>query len=98
MSRERRTTPRNLELAALGWAIETLIARGPSTTQAAVAASCDLDNKQVSSYVRGQVDLSYHNLLQLCDGLHAKPVELMALAEEFKERALRRERELDAVG
>jgi transcriptional regulator with XRE-family HTH domain len=86
MPRARKSTPRTPELAALSWAIETLMARQPGTTQQHVAAAADMDNKQVSSYVCGRIAPNYLNLLRLCEGLHAKPVELMALVEEFKAR------------
>jgi transcriptional regulator with XRE-family HTH domain len=86
MSRTRKSTPRTPELAALGWAIERLMARRPGATQQQVAAVADMDNGQVSSYVCGQIAPNYLNLLRLCEGLNAKPVELMALIEEFKAR------------
>ncbi len=87
MPRARKSTPRTPELAALGWAIETLIARRPGTTQQQVATAVEMDNKLISRYVCGQTAPNYHNMLRLCEGLDAKPVELMALVEEFKERA-----------
>ncbi len=86
MPRKRKSTPRDPELAALGWAIEELMSRGPNTTQTAVADASGLEVKQVGGYVRGQVSPSYHNLLRLCEGLAAKPTELTALVEEFQAR------------
>jgi DNA-binding Xre family transcriptional regulator len=84
MPRERKSTPRDPELATLGAAIEVLIARGPSKTQTAVADESGLDNKQVGSYVRGRVNLRYTNLRRLCRGLGAKPSELMAIVEALE--------------
>lgn len=98
MGRKRKSTPRDTELAALGWAAETLIARSPHITQAKVAEVAGLDGNQVSSYVCGQVAPTFHNLLLLCEGLGAKPVELMALVEEFKARAAHAEPALDGAG
>jgi hypothetical protein len=86
MPRKRKSTPRDPELAALGRAIEALMSRGPNTTQTAVADASGLEVKQVGGYVRGQVSPSYRNLLRLCEGLAAKPIELMALVEEFQAR------------
>ncbi len=86
MPRARKSTPRTSELAALGWAIETLMARRLGTTQQDVADAAEMDNKQISSYVCGRIAPNYLNLLRLCEGLDAKPVELMALVEEFKAR------------
>jgi len=87
MPRKRESTPRDPELAALSWAIEELMARGPNTTQTAVAEASGLEVKQVGSYVRGQVSPSYRNLMRLCEGLRAKPTELMALVEAFEAHA-----------
>lgn len=91
MPRKRKSTPRDPELAALGWAAEVLMARSPRIKQAEVAEVSGLDGNQVSSYVCGQVSPSFHNLLLLCEGLGAAPVELMALVEEHKARAARME-------
>jgi transcriptional regulator with XRE-family HTH domain len=85
MPRKRESTPRDPELAALGWAIEALMARGPNDTQTAVADASGLEVKQVGGYVRGQVSPSYRNLRRLCEGLCAKPTELMALVEAYEE-------------
>jgi hypothetical protein len=85
MPRKRESTPRDPELAALSWAIKELMARGPNTTQTAVAEASGLEVKQVGSYVRGQMSPSYRNLKRLCEGLRAKPAELMALVEAHEE-------------
>jgi transcriptional regulator with XRE-family HTH domain len=86
MPRARKSTPQTIELAAMAWAIETLMARRPGITQRDVAETADMDNKQISRYVCGRIAPNYLNLLRLCEGLDAKPVELMALIEEFKDR------------
>jgi transcriptional regulator with XRE-family HTH domain len=86
MPRERKSTPRSRELAALGKAVELLMARGPSKTQTAVADVSGLNITQVGSYVRGTGSPNFENLLLLCDGLQAKPIELFALIEELKDK------------
>jgi transcriptional regulator with XRE-family HTH domain len=97
MPRARKSTPQTTELAAMGWAIETLMARRPGTTQQDVAQAASMDNKQISRYVCGRIAPNYLNMLRLCDGLHATPVELMALIQEFKARDAAAARALGAV-
>ncbi len=70
----------------MSWAIERLMARRPGITQQDVAEAADMDNKQISRYVCGRIAPNYLNMLRLCEGLDATPVELMALIQEFKAR------------
>lgn len=76
----RKSKPRSPAEAALGRAVEQLIAeRGISQERAAKAAG--LDVRQISALVCGQANPAYRTLLRLCDGLRVAPSELMARVE-----------------
>lgn len=90
MSRPRTLKPRSLRHAALGQAIELVIAENPDMTHEAVAADSRLAVKQVGSFVRGRGNPTYTTLLRLCEGLHLSLGELMVRADELYERRLGR--------
>jgi DNA-binding phage protein len=86
--RPRTAKPRNLELAALGQAIEVRIAEVEDMTQETVAAESGLDQKLVGDYMRGRGNPTYTSLLKLCKGLHIRPAKLTKSAEALLEKRL----------
>jgi transcriptional regulator with XRE-family HTH domain len=86
MPRSRTAKPRSLRHAALGQAIELVIAENADMTQEAVAEDAGLDVKQVGMFVRGRGNPTYTTLLKLCEGLHLSLGELMVRADELYER------------
>jgi transcriptional regulator with XRE-family HTH domain len=90
MPRPRTVKPRSLRHAALGQAIELLIAEDAKMTLDAVAAESDLDEKQIGTFIRGQGNPTYKTLLKLCDGLHVSLGELMLTAEELHDERVER--------
>jgi hypothetical protein len=85
MPPQRKSTPRGPEYAALGEAIELLIAKHPDMSQESVAEVSGLNIKQVGAMVRGQSNPTYRNLLRLCVGLRVELDELMAFARELRD-------------
>jgi transcriptional regulator with XRE-family HTH domain len=90
MPPQRKSKPRSPDHAALAQAIELLIAEDPGMTQETVAEEGGLNTKQVGALVRGQGNPTYTTLLKLCQGLHVRPGRLMALADDLREKRLRR--------
>ena len=90
MPRPRTAKPRSLRHAALGQAIELVIAEDAHMTLDTVAADSGLDEKQIGTFIRGQGNPTYSTLLKLCKGLHMSLGELMLSAEELHERRLGR--------
>jgi transcriptional regulator with XRE-family HTH domain len=88
MPRPRTAKPRSAHHAALGQAIELVIAENADMTQETVAADSNLDVKQVGTYIRGQGNPTYTTLLKLCEGLHVSLGELMLRAEDQYEKRL----------
>lgn len=86
MPRPRTAKPRSLNHAALGQAIELLIAEDAHMTLDTVAADSGLDEKQIGTFIRGQGNPTYSTLLKLCDGLHVSLGRLTILAEELYEK------------
>jgi transcriptional regulator with XRE-family HTH domain len=86
MARPRTAKPRSLRHAALGQAIELLIAENAHMTLDTVAADSGLDEKQIGTFIRGQGNPTYGTLVKLCDGLHVTPGKLMLRAEELYEK------------
>jgi transcriptional regulator with XRE-family HTH domain len=86
MARPRTATPRSLRHAALGQAIELLIAEDAHMTLDTVAADSGLDEKQIGTFIRGQGNPTYSTLLKLCRGLHVSLGRLMLRAEELYEK------------
>jgi transcriptional regulator with XRE-family HTH domain len=90
MPPQRKSKPRGPAYAALGQAIELLIADDADMSQESVAEESGLNIKQVGAMVRGQSNPTYRNLLRLCEGLHVEIDELMALTRKLRERRSRR--------
>lgn len=90
MPRPRTSSPRSPRHAALGRAIELVIAEEPHMTQDSVADESGLTTKQVGSYIRGQGNPTYTTLVKLCAGLHVSVGELMVRADELLEKRLAR--------
>lgn len=90
MPRPRTAKPRSLRHAALGQAIELVMAEDAHMTLDAVAAESGLDEKQIGTFIRGQGNPTYSTLLKLCEGLHVSLGELMLSAEELHKKRLER--------
>jgi DNA-binding phage protein len=90
MPRPRTAKPRSLRHAALGLAIELVIAEDAHMTLDTVAADSGLDEKQLGTFIRGQGNPTYSTLLKLCDGLHMSLGELVLRAEDLYEKRLGR--------
>jgi transcriptional regulator with XRE-family HTH domain len=88
--RPRTSKPRSLRHAALGQAIELVIAKNAGMTQEAVAFDSGLDVKQVGTYVRGRGNPTYTTLLKLCEGLHVSLGELTSRADDLYDNRLGR--------
>lgn len=86
MARPRTAKPRSPRHAALGQAIELLIAGDADMTLDSVAAESGLDEKHIGTFIRGQGNPTYETLLKLCDGLHVSLGRLELLAEELYEK------------
>ncbi len=89
MPPQRKSTPRSSAHAALGQAIELLIAEDARMTQETVAAEGGLTTKQVGALVRGQSNPTYTTLMKVCQGLHVFPDQLLALARDLQDKKLR---------
>jgi DNA-binding phage protein len=88
--RPRTAKPRSLRHAALGQAIELVIAREPHMTLDTVASDSGLDEKQIGTFIRGQGNPTFGTLLKLCDGLHVSPGELMVIVDTLHKKRLGR--------
>jgi transcriptional regulator with XRE-family HTH domain len=90
MPRPRTAKPRSLRHAALGQAIELVIAEDAHMTLDTVAAGSGLDEKQIGTFIRGQGNPTYGTLLKLCEGLRVSLGELMLIAEKLHSKRLER--------
>jgi transcriptional regulator with XRE-family HTH domain len=90
MARPRTAKPRSLRHAALGQAIELVIAEDACMTLDTVAADAGLDEKQIGTFIRGQGNPTYSTLIKLCDGLHVSIDVLMHRAEGLYKKRLGR--------
>jgi transcriptional regulator with XRE-family HTH domain len=90
MPRPRTAKPRSLSHAALGQAIELVIAEDAHMKLDTVAADSGLDEKQIGTFIRGQGNPTYSTLLKLCEGLHVSPGELMLRAEDLHKKRVER--------
>jgi transcriptional regulator with XRE-family HTH domain len=86
MARPRTARPRSLHHAALGQAVELVIAEDADMTLDTVARDSGLDEKQIGTFIRGQGNPTYSTLLKLCDGLHVSLATLTRRAEELHEK------------
>jgi transcriptional regulator with XRE-family HTH domain len=83
---KRRSQPRNLELAALGEAIQERMDQ-KGMRQKALAEASGIDVRRIGDYIRGQFNPNLANLKRLCKGLDLT-------VDEFMERAGELEKEL----
>jgi DNA-binding phage protein len=83
MPRPRTTPPRSLSHAALGQAIELVIAKDPQMTLDTVSAESGLDEKHIGTFIRGTGNPTFTTLLKLCEGLHVCLADLMLSAEQL---------------
>lgn len=90
MARPRTSKPLSLRHAALGQAIELVIAENAEMTHESVADDANMNVKQVGTFVRGRGNPTYTTLLRLCEGLHLSLGELMVRADELYEKRLGR--------
>ncbi|HEV7528734.1 MAG TPA: helix-turn-helix transcriptional regulator [Solirubrobacteraceae bacterium] len=90
MPRPRTVKPRSLRHAALGQAIELVIAKDADMTLDTVAGESGLDEKHIGTFIRGQGNPTYDSLLKLCEGLHVSLGELMLSAEQLHKKRLER--------
>lgn len=90
MPRPRTAKPRSSSHAALGQAIELVIAEDAHMKLDTVAADSGLDEKQIGTFIRGQGNPTYSTLLKLCEGLHVSPGELMLRAEDLHKKRVER--------
>jgi transcriptional regulator with XRE-family HTH domain len=90
MPPKRKSKPKSPDHAALGQAIELLIAEDAQMTQDSVADDSGLNIKQVGEFVRGKGNPTYTTLLKLSKGLHVSLGELMTRADELREQRARR--------
>jgi DNA-binding phage protein len=90
MPRPRTSKPRSLRHAALGQAIELVIAEDADMTQETVANDSGLDVRQVGSFIRGQGNPTYETLVKLCEGLHVTVGALQVRADELFDKRLHR--------
>lgn len=91
MPRKRKSQPRSLDHAALGQAIELLIAEDADMTCDTVAVQSGLHVEQVHRLIRGQANPTYTTLLKLCEGLHVKLGVLMTLTDTLRDKRARRQ-------
>jgi transcriptional regulator with XRE-family HTH domain len=82
----RKSKPLSPDHAALGRAIELLIAQDEQASQESVAIESGLNIRQVNAFVRGRGNPTYTTLLRLCRGLHVRLGELMTLTDELREK------------
>jgi transcriptional regulator with XRE-family HTH domain len=90
MPRPRTAKPRSLSHAALGQAIELVIAEDAHMTLDTLSAESGLDEKHIGTFIRGQGNPTYTTLLKLCEGLHVSLAELMLSAETLRRKRLER--------
>jgi transcriptional regulator with XRE-family HTH domain len=83
MPRPRTAEPKSLHHAALGQAIELVIAEDAHMTLDTVSAESGLDEGHIGTFIRGTGNPTYSSLLKLCDGLHVTVAALMLIAEEL---------------
>jgi transcriptional regulator with XRE-family HTH domain len=76
MPRERKSRPRDPQLAALGSAIEQRIVE-VGMSQSSLAGASGIDLRRINDYVRGQYNPSYRNMRKLFRALKISVDELM---------------------
>ena len=86
MPPERKSQPRNLELAALGKAIEARMAQKGGMRQKALAEASGIDIRRIGDYIRGQYNPNLTNLRRLCKGLDLTVDDFMQRAKEIEKQ------------
>jgi len=81
--RKRKSKPRNLELAALGKAIEERMDQ-KGMRQKALAEASGIDLRRIGDYIRGQFNPNLANLRRLCRGLDLTVDAFMKRAAELE--------------
>jgi transcriptional regulator with XRE-family HTH domain len=81
---ERKSQPRDPELAAFGKAIEERMAE-KGLRQKSLAEASGIDIRRIGDYIRGQYNPSLANLKRLCKGLDLTGDELMERARVLEE-------------
>jgi DNA-binding phage protein len=85
MARPRTAKPRSPRHAALGQAIELVIAEDAEMTVETVVTDSGLNEELFRTFMRGQGNPRYDTMLRLADGLHVSLGKLLLLAEELYE-------------
>lgn len=83
MPPQRKSQPRDPEVAALGNAVQARMDE-LGLSQKALAEASKIDIRRIGDYVRGQHNPSVPNLKKLCKGLRISPGELMRRAGELE--------------
>ena len=90
MPRPRTIKPRSLRHAALGQAIELVIAEDADMTPDTVVAESGLSDEQLRKFMRGQGNPTFTTLVKLCEGLHVSVGTLMLRAEQLLDKRMGR--------
>lgn len=90
MPRPRTAKPRSVRHAALGQAIELVMAEDADMTLDSVARESGLDEKHIGTFIRGQGNPTYETLVKLCEGLHVSPGELLVRADDLYRKRVKR--------
>jgi transcriptional regulator with XRE-family HTH domain len=85
---ERKSQPRNLELAALGEAIEQRMTE-KGLNQRSLADASKIDIRRVGDYIRGQHNPNLANLRKLCKGLELTVEQLIDRAAKLEDELSR---------
>jgi DNA-binding phage protein len=86
MPPERKSKPRSPDYAALGHAIEVLIAENPDLDKDTVSRDSGLDIKQINSLIRGTSNPQLSTLFRLADGLHVRLGVVMTKADALRDK------------
>jgi DNA-binding Xre family transcriptional regulator len=90
MPPERKAPPRSPTHAALGQAIEVLIAENAEIDKDTVYRRSGLDEKQLGGLTRGTSNPTFETLLRLCEGLGVRIGVLMTKADELEDKRKKR--------
>jgi DNA-binding phage protein len=83
---QRKVKPRSPDHAALGEAIELLIAEDPNKTKQTVADDAGFEMKQLGALMRGTSNPTFSTMLRLSDGLHVRLGVLLTVADGLRDR------------
>jgi len=82
----RKSKPRSPDHAALGQAIEMVIAANAKLTRDRVATDSGMDIRRINTFIRGHGNPSYTTLLRLAAGLDVTLGHLMTLTDTLRGR------------